>query len=225
MRVGIVPARSGSKGIKHKNIVDLNGKPLIAWTIEQMVACPEIDKVYVSSDCPDILEISEEFGAIGLIRPTELSGDNATSESAWLHALGELKKSMLDIELLVLAQATSPLRRPYDFSAAIEQFELEELDSLFSSNPFEDFFYWETVEGQLISRNYDYKNRQRRQNIPVKYHENGSFYLVKPTVLEEHHNRLGGKIGTYQMEKHQQFQIDEPADMAIVTAIMQSYGY
>ena len=82
----VILARGGSKGIPNKNIIDFCGKPLLSWTIEH---CRDggVDSIYVSSDSDKILEVGEEYGAVSIKRPEEISGDTATSESGWLHAL------------------------------------------------------------------------------------------------------------------------------------------
>ena len=83
----IILARGGSKGIPNKNIIDFCGKPLIAWTIEQCLSSKHISEVWVSSDSQEILEVVKEYGAKTIKRPDDISGDFATSESAWLHAI------------------------------------------------------------------------------------------------------------------------------------------
>ena len=96
----VILARGGSKGIPNKNIIDFCGKPLLAWTIEH---CRDsgIDSIYVSSDSDKILEVGEEYGALSIKRSDIISGDNATSESGWLHALeiieDKTKKNGLDV--------------------------------------------------------------------------------------------------------------------------------
>ena len=90
--VTIIPARGGSKGIPKKNIIDVAGKPLISWTIEQSINTDIINKTYVSTDNLEIAEIYKKYGAEIIWRPEEICGDSATSESAILHALDYLKE-------------------------------------------------------------------------------------------------------------------------------------
>lgn len=223
--VAIIPARGGSKGIPKKNIIDVAGKPLIQWSIEQALASDFIQDVYVSSDCEEILAVAEKCGAIGIKRPDELSGDTASSESAWIHAVQtvcERREKAPDYYLGM--QATSPIRESEDVDKAFEVFFEEKLDSLFASCIVHDFFYWERDEqGKLYSSNYDYKNRRRRQKIKPRYLENGSFYIFSKEILEKEDNRLGGNIGTYIMEDYKKFQIDEPMDLKICEAIIKQF--
>lgn len=221
--VAIVLARGGSKGIPHKNITDFCGKPLIAWTIEQLKSVESIDSVWVSSDSDAILDVSEKYGAQTLKRPAEISGDTATSECAWLHAIETIEAKGLSVDLVVAPQVTSPLRHATDFERGIEQFYSGKFDSLFSCSVAEDFFFWEVVDGKPVSVNYDYKNRKRRQDFPKQYVENGSFYIFKPEVLRTYNNRLGGSIGFVEMEFWKMFEIDAPDDLKMCAALMKSF--
>ncbi len=223
--VAIIPARGGSKGIPRKNIVDLCGKPLIAWSILQARAARGVDSVWVTSDSAEILDVAVSHGANPIRRPAEISGDEASSESAWLHALDTIETGGTRIDLAIGMQATSPIRESADIDRALAQFERERLDSLLTCCEVEDFFIWRYgPDGQPVGVNHDYKNRARRQNIEKRYLENGSFYLFKPDLLRTQGNRLAGRIGIYVMEKHKMFQIDNPQDIVLCRAIMRGYG-
>src|SRR5262249_27398859 len=130
--LAVVAARGGSKGIPLKNLVDICGKPLIAWTVMQAAAARGVDVVAVSSDSDRILAAAEAAGAVGLRRPDAISGDLDSSESAWLHALEQLDARLGPFERIVALQATSPIREPRDIEKALETFENEKLDSLLS---------------------------------------------------------------------------------------------
>jgi CMP-N,N'-diacetyllegionaminic acid synthase len=127
--VSIILARGGSKGIPRKNIKDFLGKPLLAWTIIQALKAPEIDEVYLSSDDDEFLEIGKEYGANPIKRPDEISGDKATSESAVIHAIEQLGPD--NVELVYMMEPTSLLRRPSDFTMAMEELKNNNLDSVF----------------------------------------------------------------------------------------------
>ena len=221
--VAIIPARGGSKGIPNKNIIDFCGKPLIAWTILQCLSSKYITDVWVSSDSQEILDISEKYGAKGIHRPADISGDFASSESAWSHALDVLTINN-DIDLVFAPQVTSPIRETKDIDNAIEQIIKSNADSLLSVVEIEDFFIWQEKEnGNPNSENYDYKNRKPRQEIEKKYLENGSFYIFKPTLMKKK-NRLGGKVLLFKMDKHKMFQIDTTEDIMLSKIIMNGYG-
>ena len=223
--VSIILARGGSKGIPQKNIIDFCGKPLLAWTIEHSLN-GGVDSVYVSSDSDEILDVGENYGARSIKRPKEISGDEATSESGWLHALDIIESESGSIDWIFAPQVTSPIRSPDDVSSVLKLTELEEFDSIFSVAKIEDYFIWSRGENnKLKSLNYDYKNRKRRQEIDISYLENGSFFLFKPEILRTYNNRLGGKISIFQMDKHKMFQIDNKEDLKLCEAIMRGYGY
>ena len=110
----IIPARGGSKGIPNKNIINFCGKPLIAWSILQALAVEKISSVWVTSDSEEILEIAQSYGALAIKRPSEISGNDASSESAWLHAINYIEGLGKKIDLVIGMQATSPLRASSD---------------------------------------------------------------------------------------------------------------
>lgn len=223
--LAVIAARGGSKGIPHKNLLDLCGKPLIAWTVEQARAARGVDVVAVSSDSDDILAAAEAAGAVGVRRPDDISGDLASSESAWLHALDATDGRMGRFDRVVALQATSPVREPGDIDNALATFDRDHLDSLLSVCEVEDYFNWRIGASGPEPINYDYRNRRMRQQIEKRYLENGSFYVLIPSLLREQNNRLGGKIGFHVMERHKMFQIDRPEDVKLCAAIMRSYGY
>jgi CMP-N,N'-diacetyllegionaminic acid synthase len=223
--LAVIAARGGSKGIPNKNLIDLCGKPLIAWTVLQAAAARGVDVVAVSSDSDDILAAAEAAGAVGVRRPDDISGDLASSEAAWLHALDQIDGRLGPFRRIVALQATSPIREASDIDSALDAFERERLDSLLSVCEVEDYFNWRVGKDGPEAINYDYHDRRMRQQIEKRYLENGSFYVRVPSLLREQKNRLGGKIGLHVMERHKMFQIDRPEDVKLCAAIMRSYGY
>lgn len=224
--VAIIPARAGSKGIPDKNILNLCGKPLLAWSILQAKSASGVDSVWVTSDGKNILDVAEHYGANTVKRPDDISGDAASSESAWLQAVDYIeKKTQQTIDIVIGMQATSPIREARDLESALEIYRQQNLDSLLSVCEIEDFFVWEENESQeFVSVNYDYNNRKPRQKIAKKYRENGSFYLFSPQLLRQQNNRLGGKIGKYEMDFYKMFQIDNRDDVKICEVLMKGYG-
>jgi CMP-N,N'-diacetyllegionaminic acid synthase len=217
--VAIIGARGGSKGIPRKNLLDFCGKPLLAWSIEQAKAASGIH-----SDSDEILQVAASYGARTVLRPDSLSGDKATSESAWRHAMDEIEKQGIPLERVIAMQATSPLREPEDLERGIADFVKQGCDSMFSAAGIGDFYLWtKSVEGELNSLNYDYLNRKRRQNIQEQYVENGSFYIFKPEIIRAHDNRLGGKIGVTLMEFWKSFEIDHLESLKMCEVLMKAY--
>ena len=201
------------------------GRPLLVWSVRQALAARQIDSVWVSSDGEDILAAAAGAGAHTIRRPADLASDTASSESAWLHALDAIEQQGHRVSRIVGMQPTSPVREPADLDGALEQFERERLDSLLSVTEIQDFFVWEAAgDGTFKPVNYDYRNRRRRQAIRPQFRENGSFYVFRPDILRKEGNRLGGRIGAFEMAAHKIFQIDSPEDVKLCEAVMRGYG-
>lgn len=219
--VAIIPARGGSKGIPGKNLTVINGKPLLVWSIDHALSSSLVDEVWVTSDSQEILDYAALAGAKIITRPKEISGDKASSESAWIDAIIQIQGMGNNIGLVVAMQATSPIRNEKDIDNAIVQFRQEGLNTLFSANILDDMNYWSINDNSdLYSVNYDYQNRKRRQELQQKFLENGSFYIFTPDGILANNNRLHGKIGCYLMRKKTMFQIDEIEDIEICEAIL-----
>jgi len=214
----IILARSGSKEIKNKNIINLRGRPLLYWTIKNSLKSKKIIKTFVSSDSNKILRIAKKFGAETIKRPKKLAGDNSSSEEAWCHALEEINKKYEKPSHIVGLQITSPIREDNDIDKAIYQLEKNRFDSLFSCQIIKDYFIWKKKKFKLIP-NYSYKKRKLRQKISEKYLENGSIYIFNAEKFLKTKNRLFGKIGNYVMKKRTSFQIDDAEDLEIVKKI------
>ncbi|MFA7114681.1 MAG: acylneuraminate cytidylyltransferase family protein, partial [Candidatus Omnitrophota bacterium] len=180
MNIVIIPARGGSKGILNKNIINILGKPLIVWSIEAAINASLVNKIFVTTDDNAIADIAKNAGAEIIMRPFDLAADNSTSESALIHAIDALNDRDIYPKNIIFLQATSPVREPGDIDNAMKIFIKEQLDSLFSCCKVRDRFLWEKSEDSYKSINYDFNDRQRRQDITPKYLENGSIYIFKP---------------------------------------------
>lgn len=225
--IAIVPARGGSKAIPKKNIMPFCGHPLIAWTIAAVRGCSAIDGVYVSTDCPEISAVALRYGAAVIRRPEDISGDRASSESALMHACRELEKGEGLPDRVVFLQATSPVRESEELTGALEHFEEEGLDSLFSASVPEDLLVWWEEGGQMKSLNYDFRSRKRRQDAEGGGRlliETGSFYITKTSLLLETGNRLGGRIGTWTVPVWKSWEIDSADGLVLVESLMKIHG-
>lgn len=220
--VAIIPARAGSKGIKNKNIIEFCGKPLIVWSIEQAIKAKCVDRVFVSTDGEQIAEIAQVAGADIIWRPQELASDTASSEDAIVHAVETIRRHE-EIDKIVFLQATSPIRQDDDIDKAMQVFESQNCDSLFSMSLLNDYCIWKKTNGKIDSYSYDYKKRGRRQERENLYLENGSIYIFTPDVLISHRNRLGGKIGMYEMPLDQSYEIDSIEDLPRCEFFMNLY--
>lgn len=217
----IIPARGGSKGIPNKNIKLFNGKPLIEWTINSALKSKLISKVIVSSDSQKILSISKKLGAETVLRPKNISGDFATTESAIKHYIKNTKESF---DTIVLLSPTSPIRKIKDIDNAIKEFKSKKLDSCFSASILLDFLIWKlNKKKKYESINYNFQNRGTRQKRDPNYLENGSIYVFKTKLMKYHNNRIAGKIGIYLMNFWQSFEIDVKDDWKFLETIQKTY--
>jgi len=206
----VILARGGSKGIPGKNIRNFCGKPLLAWTILQAKAARLVSEVFVSSDAPEILKVAKDYGARTIFRPKDLSTDQATSESGWLHALKYIRSETLGAPKATVAlQATSPLREPKDIDEAIAFFQKKAADSLFSATKMDDITLWKQQGTSLSAVTYDPNHRGRRQDRPPYLLENGSIYIFKNTFFQRSSNRLGGRLVTFNQPFWKSLEIDD----------------
>jgi len=223
--VAFIPVRGGSKGLPKKNIRELAGKPLVAWSIEQALKSELIDRVIVSTDCLEIAEVAREYGAeVPFIRPPDISHDTATTESAMLHCCSYLEAHNELPDLFVLVQATSPVRSEGQFDNALLYFQKNNYDSLLAVSA-SHRFTWKNLSDPVSS--YNYMNRPRRQDIKledVEYLETGSFYITKTELLIESKNRLVGKIGMFETPEDESYEIDTLIDFIICEEILKIKG-
>jgi len=211
--VALVPLRGGSKSIPLKNIKALAGKPMCAWSIEEALRAPCIDKVYVSTDSPQIADVVRHIDSrIGIIdRPAEFAQDTSSTEAVMLHFA-----SVVPFELLFTIQATSPLTQAADFQAAYDRLHARGWDSLLTGVRTKRFFW--TAGGKPL--NYDPRHRPRRQDFEGAIQENGAFYITKRAILEKHQCRVGGSTGIYEMDAAHALEIDEPDDWPVLEGLL-----
>jgi N-acylneuraminate cytidylyltransferase len=207
----VIPARGGSKGVLKKNLYPLNGKPLLHYSINAALSCPLIDAVYISSDDNEILDYAEDEGARTIKRPTEISTDTSTSESALLHFAENV-----EFDHLIFLQATSPLMTPELLEAALSVYIRGKYDSVVSV--FEDHGFWWYYDDPL----YNPMNRHMRQeNANKRYKESGMFYITSKKALLESKCRFSGKSHSFVHSRIVGYDIDDLDDFKIVEAIME----
>ena len=214
----IIPARGGSKGIQNKNIKEFAKKPLIVHTIEYAFESKLINEVVVSTDNNKISIIAKDAGAAIINRPPELSTDTSSTESAIEHYI-DTAKSKPDI--IVLLQATSPIRPKGSLDKALKCFQLGGYDSLLSICPTHRFF-WRVKDDETIHAEYDYLNRPHRQDLirkNIRFIENGSLYIFTVKHFEKTSNRLGGKIGYVELPEKYSLEIDSLLDFKFTEQI------
>jgi len=216
----VIPARGGSKRIPRKNLLKLDGKPLISYSIAHAKRSKLVNRIVVSTDDEEIAYTSKLDGAEVVWRPRELSGDAASSESALIHVLDYLEEHEKYLpDLLVFLQCTSPLRNENDIDDAINTLIKLNADSLFSARRFKKYI-WQLKDDLVSPINYDYNHRWREQDFPYQVEENGSIYVIKSFILKQYNNRLGGKIVIYEMDEFCSIQIDTYEDVLLTEHIL-----
>lgn len=213
--VALIPARGGSKRIPKKNIRELHGKPLIAWSIETAKKCHSIDEIWVSTDCPEIEKVSKKYGASVLQRPPHLASDTASSESALMHFV---ESQTTSFDILVFMQATSPLTQPEHLQQGIELIENNECNSVLSVS--EDVrFYWDENRTPI---NYKLNNRPFSQEKEKWYKETGAFYITTKKGLLSSQCRLNGTVEFAIVPELYSWEIDTYEDFKIISTILGS---
>jgi CMP-N,N'-diacetyllegionaminic acid synthase len=218
--LAIIPARGGSKRLPRKNILNLAGKPLIAWSIEAGLNSEYIDKVIVTSDDDEILEISRKFGADIIKRPDELASDTATTFDAIKHTVENLKK----YDYIVLLQPTSPLRKEEHIDQAIELLKEKNADAIVSVCEMDHSPLWSNILPEDLSMKNFLREEvlnKRSQDLEKYYRINGAIYICKTEKLLENKGFfLKENIFAYIMDRNSSIDIDEEIDFKIVKALL-----
>ncbi len=214
----VIPVRGGSKGVPGKNLREVEGRPLVVWTIEQALAVDDLH-VLVSTDDEAIAEIARSVGAdVPFLRPAELAQDATPTEPVVLHAIAHRVAQGSPPDAVMLLQATSPLRLPGTLDRAVAQFRECGADSLVGVVPFAPFFWWQGEQGQAPHADYEVSARPRRQDLSpleLRYRETGSLYITRPWVYEEQNNRIGGRIELFVMDEVEGIDIDTEHDLRL----------
>lgn len=205
----IIPARGGSKGIPHKNIKLLNGKPLIYYSIDVARQLTTDDHICVSTDDDEIIEVVENYGLkVPFIRPDYLATDTATTNDVLLHAINFYESRGDFYDVVVLLQPTSPLRNSIHVKEAIELY-TNDIDMVVSVKESH------SPSVLCLENEYGYiemcfnKTFQRRQELPLYYEYNGAIYIINNISLK--------KKGIAQFEKNRKYVMTDVTSIDIDT--------
>ncbi|UED80930.1 acylneuraminate cytidylyltransferase family protein [Lysinibacillus sp. CD3-6] len=213
--LAIIPARGGSKSVPRKNIKELAGKPLIAWTIEEAKKSKYIDRVIVSSEDEEILQIARKFGEeVPFVRPANLAEDTTAGIEPVLHALDHFT----DYDYVVMLQPTSPLRLVEDIDGCIEQLLQEKAEFSVSVCEVEQSPYWMYTVDNTAKMQPLLKQQSlitRRQDLPKVYTLNGAIYLANTSLLKQTRNFLTEETKAYVMPVERSYDIDTEEDFKI----------
>jgi CMP-N,N'-diacetyllegionaminic acid synthase len=218
--LAIIPARAGSKRLPEKNILDLNGKPLIYWSIKAGLKSRYIDKVVVSSQDQTILNIAKKYESNILNRPEEISNDTATTYSVIMHAIESLK----NFDYIVLLQPTSPLRTYKHVDDAIELLEKVGADSVIGVCEMDHSPLWSNTlpkDGCMDGFLSEKVEGKRSQELKKYYRINGAIYILKKDkLLKDGLISTKGNVFSYLMDRSSSIDIDESIDLDMCRLIM-----
>ena len=219
--LAIIPARGGSKGLPGKNIMMLGNKPLIAWTIESALACPNITRTIVTTDCKKIGDISKAYGAeVPFCRPSELATDTATTADVVAHTIESADENF---DLIVLLQPTSPFRTAKDIQTAISIYNAERPVSVVSvceveKSPY--WTYWLDERYSLTSIIESNDIHSRRQDLQPAFALNGAIYIVGVNEFLSHKSFVHKDSIGFVMGKKSSVDIDDLLDFKFAELLL-----
>ena len=226
--LALVPARSGSKGLKNKNVRSLLGKPLLAWPIEAASGSKYIDKIIISTDSPEYANIAKTYGAEApFLRPSKLALDSSTSIEVLLHAIDELEASGETHDIVVLLEPTSPMTESSDIDSALEILLASPnmtaavgIAAMETQHPAFAVRYHQSsgrIEPLLGGQ---FGSLPRRQELEPVFTLDGSFYISTTNALRKHHSFCHSQTIGIPTERHHALEVDDLIDFICIEAIL-----
>ena len=227
--LAIIPARGGSKGVNRKNIREIHGKPLIAYSIQAAIEARDVlYKTIVSTDDPEIASIARTWeGEVPFLRPSELAGDQVPMVPVIKHAISEVeKRDQVSIDCVLLLQPTAIFRTGEDIRESVRLMLQGGCDSVisvvqvFSTHP---ILMKKIVEGRLLPYCMEEMEGTRRQDYqPPAYMRNGAIYLSWRANIMEKNSLWGETIRPYIMPEERSINIDSEFDLELAEFILSS---
>ncbi|MBQ3163246.1 MAG: pseudaminic acid cytidylyltransferase [Lachnospiraceae bacterium] len=222
--LAVIPARGGSKGVPNKNVKELSGKPLIAYTIEAALKSELFERVIVSTDSERIAEVARANGAeVPFIRPTELAGDYVSSDEVVKHAIEFYREKGEEFEKVCKLQPTSPLRNQVHIREAYQLFQEKKADFVVSVCECEHSPLWTGQLGMDLSMDDFIKEEIKmscRQKLSTFYRLNGAIYMAKIEAFMREQSFFGKNGYAYVMEQEQSIDIDSELDFKIAEVLL-----
>lgn len=207
MTAAIIPARGGSKGLPGKNIKDLLGKPLIAWSIESALNSKLIDQVFVSTDDDSIKECALLYGANVDMRPIELASDDATTISVIQDFILRYPK----FDTIVILQPTSPIRKSSLIDDCLNKFNSQNFTNLATG-------YYCTM------KEFGTHNNTRRQDYKGFFYDDGNVYILNSDLAKDE-IWCGERPSKFEIEKYMNYEIDDEIDFTIIETLLKEYKH
>ncbi len=219
----VIPARGGSKGIPHKNIKPLGGKPIIRYAIDCARQLVPDEDICVTTDDPEIIKCAEDYGLkVPFVRPDYLATDTMGTYEVLLHALDYYEKLGRKYDAIVLLQPTSPFRTKKDVEGTMSLYN-DDVDMVVSvkeaaTNPYYNSFE-EDENGYLVISKGD-GHYCRRQDAPKAWEYNGAVYVINPQSLKEKNMSEFRKITKYEMDSLHSLDLDTLLDWKIAELLI-----
>lgn len=224
--LALIPARGGSKGIPRKNIKILAGKPLIAWTIEEAKKSKYIDRLILSSEDQEIIQVAKEFGCeVPFIRPAQLAKDETPSIDVIINAVEWIEINQNQkFDILILLQPTSPLRNSNQIDAAIDDFVSDPRNKCLVSvkEVAESPFWMKIIDDDNFLRNFilPKNNYKRRQDLPNIYILNGAIYIMRTADFMNYKSFDVDNTIPFIMDKKTSIDIDSEEDFVFAEMLL-----
>ena len=224
--LGVITARSGSKGLKNKNILKLNSRPLLYWPIKTFMNSKFIDDFILSTDSTEISKQANRYKCkTPFLRPARLSKDNSSSIDVVIHAINFFKEQKITFDYVALLEPTSPLTDSGDLDKAIAKLvtNYKIADSIVGVSKninYHPDYNIKMKKKSLIS--FDSKKIKRRQKISNLFFLDGSLYISKIEALLKYKSFYHKKTLGFEMPKWKSFEIDDYTDFLCVSTIMKN---
>lgn len=220
--VAFIFARGGSKGLPGKNIKKLDGKPLLAYSIEVAQATDAIEHVFVSTDCDSIAQVARQYGAEVIDRPADLAGDKSPEWMAWRHALSSVAAMGINVSRFVSLPATSPLRDVVDVQLCLEALD-DDTDIVVTCSPASRSPYFNMVRRDTSGTTHlliEDGIISRRQDAPESFDLTTVAYVSRPSFINTKVGVFAGVTKSVVVPKERAVDIDDIYDFMLAEAIL-----
>lgn len=217
-------ARGGSKGIKNKNIIKINNKPLIYYSIHLAKKMKEIDEVYVSSDSNNILNIAKKLGAKIIVRPKNISNDKSPELLAWKHAIKFLKKQKISFDIFLSLPTTAPLRSIIDIKKILKLIKKKNVDYVITAKKSHNNPWFNMVKKnrngyfeKVISTKSKFNTRQE---APLTFDMTTIGYASRPGYILKSNDMMKGKVKMVEIPEQRSLDVDTLFDLKLAKLLI-----
>jgi len=223
--LAIIPARGGSKGLPNKNILSLDGKPVLSYTIESAKSSKYIDEIFLSTDSIDIAAVAKDFGCdIKELRPDHLARDDSKTSDLIDYTLDYYQKRNQEFDYIILLEPTSPLRKKADIDNAIEMLD-ENSDGVISVGKIgleHPDIVKRIEQGKIFSYIAKENTAHQRQMLSDAYFPYGVIYIIKTKIFKEKKTFYSDNVIPYFIERWQNYEIDDLCDFVCIESIIKA---